>query len=109
MAEETQFRENIPADDKKPPRFEDFLKPNPFVRPWMLPYLPSNQRLRDMAVMLAGCAISTGIVAILYEINVNDMVAVGVGGIGVCIFQFDYLNRTTLASMDYGRAKRNVK
>ena len=35
-------------EEKRPPRYEDFLKPNPFVWPWMLRYLPSDARLRDV-------------------------------------------------------------
>ena len=81
MTEETQDHDSAQSgEEKKPPIFEDFLKPNPFVRPWMLPYLPNNQRLRDMVVMLTGCAISFGVVIILHELNANDIVAAAVGG-----------------------------
>jgi hypothetical protein len=96
------------AGSEKLLRYEDFLKPNPFVRPWMKPYLPSNQRLSDAVAMCIGSALCLGVLAGLHELGVSDLVASTIGGAGIFAFQFDFLNRNTLAGMDYRRAKRNA-
>lgn len=97
------------GEKERPLRYEDFLAPNPFVRPWMLAYLPNNQRLRDFVVAFIGCAIAVTVAMISYLSGFSALVVFIIAGIGVFVFQADMLNRHTLAGMDYGKAKRKAK
>jgi hypothetical protein len=49
-------RKSLP-EEKKPLRYEDFVKPNPYVKSWMEPYFPTNCYIRDFIVAAAGTAI----------------------------------------------------
>ena len=44
----------IVPEEKKPLRYEDLVKANPYIRPWMLPFLPENIFFRDFIVSSVG-------------------------------------------------------
>jgi hypothetical protein len=43
---------------KKPFRYEDFVKPNPYIKSWMEPYFPKNCFLRDALAGIIACIIA---------------------------------------------------
>jgi hypothetical protein len=90
-------------------KFEDFAVANPFVRPWMLPYLPLNPRARDISVLLIGSLLSVVLAAIASLFTSNEFVLVGIALGGSGIFQYDMFWRTLYASRKYREAKHNAR
>ena len=95
------------SPEKRPPRFEDYLWPNPFERPWMLPYLPSDRKLRDFIIMIVGSVLSALVLILLDAVGAPEFITVGIGLGGAAIFQTDVFFRHVLAGSRLGSAKRN--
>ena len=93
----------------RPLRYEDFLDPNPFVRSWMLPHLPNNQRLRDIVIMVIGCAVSCAIGSFIWLLTSNETLTLIVILGGAALFQSDMWNRIISANFRYGKAKRRLR
>ncbi len=92
--------------EKTSPRFEDFFRPSPFERPWMLRYLPSNSRARDIVIVIVGNIVSLLVFCLLTTIGVNEFITAGICLTSAAIFQGESLGRTMIASANYRRAKR---
>ena len=90
----------------------DFMKPNPYVRRWMEPYLPNSPYWRDVLVAIAGLAIFTS-VAMLAAVILPKPVAFPVGagflGVGCALFPGEAHGRWTTAATEYRMTKRNAK
>jgi hypothetical protein len=55
MNDGDNFEDSVNKSEvKRPPRHEDYISPNPYVRPWMEGYLPKNVYLRDFVVASIG-------------------------------------------------------
>lgn len=74
-----QSPENSESDSgiEKPLRHEDFVGPNPLVRPWLAPYLPSNCYLRDTIVVSVGMLVGTLVSWMLAKFGGNIGVVLG--------------------------------
>ena len=97
----------VESEVKKPPRFEDYLWPNPFERPWMRPYLPSNRKLRDLIIMIVGSAAGVLLAFLVDALGAPEFITVGIGGGVVVLFQTDAFFRHVLAGSRLGSVKRN--
>ena len=73
---------------KSPRRYEDFVAPNPFLKPWMVPYLPSNFYLQDVVIATAGIAGCIFVSIALYEMNktIGEYISLPLATVGVGIF-----------------------
>jgi hypothetical protein len=60
MTEKTLENKNpiVASEETNTPQFEDFLKPNPQLKPWMEPYLPRNFYLRDLIIVAGWVTLS---------------------------------------------------
>ena len=94
--------------EKKPPQFEDFLKPNPFIRPWMLPYLPSQPIVQDLTFVLIGVVMFVLFSIFLHWIGLNDIIsaAIGLTGVGILIGEAEM--RQMIAAARFSRAKKSA-
>ena len=93
----------------KAPKFEDFLKPNPYVRSWMLPYLPIDRRSQDMSILFIGSVLLGAIAILLHWLGVYDLVAGGIWLVGLAFLSGDYKARNMIAGAKYARAKREFE
>jgi len=96
----------IESAELQPPRFEDFLKPNPFIYPWMLRFLPEQHRAQDLVFVGIGCALFFFVFIVLYEIGFGEIVSVGVGISGIGILVGESEARHIIAGMKFGQAKK---
>ena len=89
-------------------RWQDFVAPNPFIRTWMLPFLPRNIILQDFVIMVAGCLAGLFLVFFILQIlgEAGEYVAVIIGlGLGFA-FQYDFRARYYAAFMICSREKK---
>ena len=99
----------ITPTEKAPPRFEDFLKPNPFVYPWMLKFLPEGRRVQDWTVVVLGCVLFFFVFLFLYKVGFGETISVGIGLLGVAILTGEIEARYMIAGRKFGQAKKQFK
>ena len=94
---------------KKFPQFTDYLKPNLFIQPWLLPYLPDDIISQDVVFIGSGCLLSIGVAGVLFWLGANDYVAAGFGltGVGILIGEFEA--RGIIAGAKFSQAKREYR
>src|SRR5665213_2265864 len=92
--------------DLIPPRFEDFLRPNPFVYPWMLRFLPAGRRIQDYSVVVLGSLLFCIIFIFLYEVGFGELLSFGLGMTGVAVLTGENEARYMIAGAKFGRAKK---
>jgi hypothetical protein len=103
---------NASEDKMKPdrnPQFEDFLKPNPFIYPWMLKFLPESRRSQDFAIVIIGGFVFFLIGVLAHELKFNDFIAAGIGLTGIAIIGGENEARYFIAGTELGAAKRQFK
>jgi hypothetical protein len=99
----------IEHEEKKPLCFNDYFKPSPFERPWMLPYLSSNVRVRDFTIVFVGHVLCLSSIWLLIKIGANEEFSAISGLLGVAFFQSESLSRNVIAGINFNRAKRYGK
>ena len=88
------------------PKYEDYVVANPFVKPWMLPYLPLDPRAKDVSILLIGTLVSVVLAAMASLFTSSEFLLVGIALGGSGIFQYDMFWRTLYAARKYKEAKR---
>ena len=96
------------SNNPKQLKWRDFVAPSPFVKSWMLPYLPSNIILRDFLVTIVGfsAGVFLAILAYQYLGEIGKYVAIVLFfGFGF-VFQGDARGRYYAAWIIYSREKK---
>ena len=93
---------------KKPPEFEDFLKPNPFIRPWMLPYLPGQPRVQDLVFVGLVSLFFLMVGLTFHWLGLGDIISATIGLIGVGGFGGEAEMRHMIAGAKFGQAKQSA-
>jgi|SRR5665213_95132 len=91
------------------PQFEDFLRPNRYIYPWMLKYLPENRRQQDFVFLILGSFVFLLLGILAHELKFNDFVAAGIGLAGTCVLGGELEARYFIAGTELGAAKRQLK
>ena len=94
--------------EKKPPQFEDYLKPNPFIQPWMLPYLSEQPRMQDFVFfgLVSLFFLMAGLT--FHWLGLGDIISATTGLIGVCVLGGEAEMRHMIAEAKFGQAKKSV-
>ena len=97
------------GEQKKPLRFEDLIVPNPYLKPWMLPYLPSNVYVRDGIIGSVGLALggSLGVGLMLLFGDLGVVAGLAVGVIALWLFPGEVRGRYLSASVKFWQQKKN--
>ncbi len=110
MAKMSKVTDSTPIPkEQSPPRFEDFLKPNPFIRTWMLKFLPENRRLQDVVIVGVGCVLSVSLAIALYKFGVREIIAAGASIVGVGILTGESEARYIIAGAKFGQANKQAQ
>ena len=94
---------------KKFPQFTDYLKPNLFIQPWLLPYLPEDITSQDVLFIGSGCFLSVGVGILFHWLGANDYVAAGIALTVVALLTGESEVRYMIAGARFGRAKREYR
>jgi hypothetical protein len=94
---------------KEPLKFEDFLKPSPLIRPWMLPYLPDDLRSREAIFVLVGAALWVLVFEALLLVKFPEWFCVPTLLLGIAFLGGDFHTRFMIAGMKFERAKRMIR
>ena len=94
---------------KKFPQFTDYHKPNLFIQPWLLPYLPEDIISQDVVFIGSGCLLSYGVAVLLWWLGANDYIAAGIGITVVGLLTGESEARYMIAGAKFGRAKREYR
>ncbi len=93
---------------KEPPKFEDFLKPNPLIQSWMLPFLPDDFRSREYVFAIVGAVLLVLVFEFLLLVKCPEWFCVPVLLIGIAVLGGDFHTRFMIAGVKFGQAKRMI-
>ena len=92
-----------------PPQFEDFLKPDPFIYPWMLRFLPSGRRAQDFVFVGIGFLLFLLLCLAFHTLGFSDNVSAGVAIVRTGILGGEAEKRHMIAGMKFGSAKTEYR
>ena len=57
--------ESTDNESKRPLQYEDFIRLNPYLRDWMLPYLPESVYGRDIVISVVATVFGTAVAVLM--------------------------------------------
>ena len=111
MAEETPPLINEQGvEGRKHPQYVDYIRHNPYVKPWMLSYLPNNVYVRDIIVMFFGSVLgassSVGLMLMLGDYGVVPGLVIVAATLW--LFPGELQARYFSATLKFRREKKNA-